>query len=277
MKRVRIALSILILFNLFIFIGCSKDKVYKGKELRVWIKQLDDIDYSKRAEAIEAIGEFGPDAKKAIPKLKNIILSETTEYKLRILVVKNLLKIGKHTISTYIEIIDKLEDKNLQLMAIQEFFSIDAISISDTLLLFEIIDKLDDEKLKLIAIQEFFSIDEISISDTSILKEKPLIKYKIDKEISDVQATIGVIVNACRMYYQDYHINPNNIKDMEVQGYLTLSENIKSNWEFIFITSIEQKRIQKIEAISLSSFIAGEGNKISYDLQSETFSGFGFK
>ncbi len=54
---------LIVLLLAFIFIGCSDpEPAAKGKSLSEWIQQLSSEDEEKILEAIEALGEIGPDA-----------------------------------------------------------------------------------------------------------------------------------------------------------------------------------------------------------------------
>ena len=41
--------------------------LYRGRDLRDWVTQLQDADASNRADAADAIGNLGPHAKSAVP------------------------------------------------------------------------------------------------------------------------------------------------------------------------------------------------------------------
>ena len=48
------------------------EPMHEGKKLSAWIKQMDDKDSAKRAEAARAIGIIGPKGKAAVPGLTKL-------------------------------------------------------------------------------------------------------------------------------------------------------------------------------------------------------------
>ena len=90
---------------------------------------------------------------------------------------------------------------------------------------------------------------------------------------SDAQATIGAIMNASKMYYQDNGTYPNEVDELEPK-YLQIDRATKRAWTFTIIAS--DKAVQEIKAMSTEDMKQGAGNEVVYDAERGKFTGYGF-
>jgi len=140
---ISVALSIL-------FISCEDKKTYFGKTVSEWITLLDDQDTKTREEAFNAITKIGPDAKKAVPKLLNIISNKDEQNSLRIQAINSISAIGKNAKkakSTFKTLLSNIDEKdNLKLAVIDAYISTQPDTNSN---LKEIFDALGDDNISM--------------------------------------------------------------------------------------------------------------------------------
>jgi HEAT repeat protein len=106
-------LALLVCISISSF-GCNKKEVtYQDKPLHTWIEMLESPDPAVRTSAILAVGEIGPEARKAIPMLIEII-RQTRNHDKRMLLAANtaLLKMGKEIVPHMVSL---LEDKDWEM------------------------------------------------------------------------------------------------------------------------------------------------------------------
>lgn len=90
---------------------------------------------------------------------------------------------------------------------------------------------------------------------------------------SDAQATIGAIVNASKMYYQDSGEYPNDIEQLEPK-YLQIDMATKRAWTFTIIGGGNQ--ITEITAMSTENMKQGANHEVRYNAETGEFNGYGF-
>lgn len=90
---------------------------------------------------------------------------------------------------------------------------------------------------------------------------------------SDAQATIGAIMNASKMYYQDNGQYPNEVEELEPK-YLQIDRSTKRAWTFTIIGGGEA--ITEITAVSTEEMKQGAGNEVRYNADTGEFTGYGF-
>ena len=66
-------------------------------------------------------------------------------------------------------------------------------------------------------------------------------------DTGEIQATVGAIYNATKMYRQDNSCDPATVEQLEDGEYIELNEEIKNDWEFYLV---KRERIERILAYS---------------------------
>jgi len=98
------------------------------------------------------------------------------------------------------------------------------------------------------------------------------IEYVQGARAADAQATIGAIVNACKMYAQDLGEDAPSVDVLQTGGYLTIDPATERQWTF---TIIGANPITQIQAISTGEMRGGAGKQVTLDVATGKFYGYG--
>ncbi|MBL7191945.1 prepilin-type N-terminal cleavage/methylation domain-containing protein [bacterium] len=98
------------------------------------------------------------------------------------------------------------------------------------------------------------------------------LQYVEQARASDAMATIGAIYNSCKMYYQDHSEDAADVDILQEQGYLEIDPSTLKQWNF---TVIGSNPITQIEAISLPDMRGGAGRRVTYNVETGIFEGYG--
>jgi prepilin-type N-terminal cleavage/methylation domain-containing protein len=93
---------------------------------------------------------------------------------------------------------------------------------------------------------------------------------------SEAQATIGAIMNASQMYYQDMGTYPEDVEAQLEPRYLQINRATKKSWTFVLVGGGGENPPSQITATSTEEMKQGAGNEIIFDTETGRFSGFGF-
>ena len=97
-------------------------------------------------------------------------------------------------------------------------------------------------------------------------------QYVEGARASDAQATIGAIYNAAKMYYQDHSEDVADVDVLQDMGYFTVDPSTMKQWRF---TIIGANPITQIEAVSLPDMKGGAGKRVTYNVETGIFEGYG--
>ena len=93
---------------------------------------------------------------------------------------------------------------------------------------------------------------------------------------SDAQATIGAIMNASKMYFQDTGMYPSEVTaDLEPK-YIQIDKGTSNSWEFTLEGGGTDQPPATITATSTDLMKQGAGKVVTFTVETGRFSGFGF-
>ena len=90
---------------------------------------------------------------------------------------------------------------------------------------------------------------------------------------SDAQATIGAIINASKMYYQDNGEYPNDVTLLDPK-YLQIDDATNRAWTFTIEAS--GTKLTTVKAMSTENMKQGSDHEVIYTAETGEFTGYGF-